>query len=482
MKLSRVFLSLVLVVVFGIALLPCAAQAQDETVSPSVTVADQVVLDSYVRVAEINYDAPGFIVIHADNGEGAPGPVIGWRQLSVGLNTNVEVWIDATQATSTLYAMLHMDTGEVGVYEFGTVDGADAPVSDAAGNVVTPAFHAAVLNAKDQLANQDATFTAAAVTVDAGAWLVIHSDADGQPGPVLGQTLLEAGTTTDVSVDLATDGLTDVLWPMLHVDTGEVGVYEFGTVEGADAPLVVNDAVATTPIWTVPHVRALPQVVTYSDVVLETMEAIEAPTFTVASVLALEPGFIVIHSEADGQPGPVAGYAPVPAGLTENIVVELDPTAVTPNLWPMLHSDTGEAGVYEFGTVDGADLPVSVNDEVVTFQVLAAANINYAGEYLDEYTLYFDTILADSPTWLVIHKDDGTGNLGDSIGERLLVPGLNRDVIISLDPDETTPILFPMLHHDTGTLNIYEFGSVANADLPVRVGGVIIKGTFAPTN
>lgn len=148
MKMSR-FLVLILVMALAIVLLPTAARAQD-TMEPSVTVSDQVVTNSWVTIASVYYNAPGFIVIHADS-DGSIGPVIGYRQLSVGLNTNVEVWIDAAQATSTLYAMLHADTGTAGVYEFGTVDGADGPVSDSAGNVVTPPFHVTVLNVKDQL-------------------------------------------------------------------------------------------------------------------------------------------------------------------------------------------------------------------------------------------------------------------------------------------------------------------------------------------
>jgi len=35
---------------------------------------------------------------------------------------------------------------------------------------------------------------------------------------------------------------------MLHYDTGEAGVYEFNTVEGADGPVRVGDAVIVGPI------------------------------------------------------------------------------------------------------------------------------------------------------------------------------------------------------------------------------------------
>ncbi|MDX1994615.1 MAG: hypothetical protein SF029_19690 [bacterium] len=455
--------------------LPVFAQ---DAVEPAVSVSDQVVLDGTVTIDSASYAEPGFVVIHIDNGEGAPGPVIGYRQLSPGTNTNFTIPVDAAQATGTLFAMLHADTGEVGVYEFGTVEGADGPVADAAGNVVTPSFAVAVLNAKDQLIDGD-TYTAASVTVSEPGWLVIHSDNEGAPGPVLGQTQLEPGTTADVAVELAAEGRTETLWPMLHVDTGEAGVYEFGTVEGADGPVVLGDVVATAQVFTVPHLRVDPQVVTGGDgMAMGDM----APSVTVKSALLAEPGFVVIHQEQDGAPGPVAGVSdPLPAGLSENVVIELDPALVTPNLWPMLHVDTGEAGVYEFGTVEGADGPVSVGDQVVTFGIAAAPSISYDGvTRLSDTEILIDQVVIDAPGWVVIHIDEN-GGPGPVAGQAALLPGVNRNVVITVDPAVlTTEQVFPMLHYDTGAAGVYEFGTVEGADGPVRVGDAVVTGPATP--
>ncbi|PJF23817.1 MAG: hypothetical protein CUN53_20970, partial [Phototrophicales bacterium] len=94
-------------------------------------------------------DGIGFIVIHIDNGSGAPGPVIGYRAINSGMNYNVVIDIDTTRATPTLFAMLHTDNCEAGVYEFGAVQGCDGPVrvNEA---VVTPPFSIALIDAGDQ--------------------------------------------------------------------------------------------------------------------------------------------------------------------------------------------------------------------------------------------------------------------------------------------------------------------------------------------
>lgn len=467
---QRKTLILVLLLLLGMfAVLPAGAQ---DMPSPSVEVSDQVSLDGWVTITSAYSEGPGFVVIHIDN-NGAPGPVAGQRWVNPGWNFNIAIPIDTAIATPTLFAMLHVDTGEVGVYEFGTVEGADGPVV-VDGNVVTPSFKVDAVHAKDQFVSEG-TVNIAAVIAQVDGWIVIHSDNEGRPGPVLGQAQVAAGTNVDVAVTLEADA-TSVLWPMLHVDTGTVGTYEFGTVEGADGPVAVNGKVAVTPIWTVPHMRVANQIVTHGDG-MEMMEGM-APTVTAASVLAEVDGFLVIHQENEGGPGPVAGVAPVSAGLNENVVVELDPAMVTPNLWPMLHVDTGAAGEYEFGTVEGADGPVVVNDQVVTFQINAAPSIKLEGT-LAGNVLTVSGALIDAPGWLAIHNDNN-GAPGPVIGVAPLLVGNNSNITVTLDEAGMTDNYFPMLHYDTGAAGQYEFGAVEGADGPTFVGGNVVVGPLTP--
>jgi hypothetical protein len=445
------------------------AAAQDMMGEPSVTVADQVSLDGTVTVASAYSDGPGFIVIHVDNGEGRPGPVAGYAALNPGWNNNISVRINTSDATPMMFAMLHTDDSEIGVYEFGAVQGADGPVRDADGNVITPGFNVELIHMKDQL-RADNTVTAAVVITQQDGWLVFHSDADGRPGPVLGHAPVSAGASADVVVALEGD-ITPVVWPMLHVDTGEIGVYEFGAVQGADGPVRLGDVVATTAVWTVPHMRVPDQIVTLGD----GMEMMDTPMVIADSVLAEVDGWLVIHSDADGRPGPVLGYAPVSAGLNENVAVELA-GEITPVVWPMLHVDTGEAGVYEFGTVQGADGPVRVNDEVLTFPINAAPSISFSGT-LDGDVLTIDSALIDAPGWLAIHSG-ADGSPGPVIGHAPLRPGLNTSIAVMLTEDPGD-LVFPMLHYDTGEAGVYEFGTVQGVDGPVRVGGAVVVGPFA---
>ncbi len=455
-----------------VVVLAAPALAQDMP-DQQITVSSQLSLNSRVDVASVFSAQQGFVVIHTDGGS---GPAIGQAPVAAGWTYNLRIPINGAQATSTVSAMLHVDDNELGVYEFGTVEGADAPVV-IDGAPINPTFDVTIINGADQFVEMDHV-TIPSVTIPVDGWLVIHSgDAQG-PGPVLGQTQVTAGINTDVVVDLATDGRTDIVWPMLHEDTGEVGVYEFGAVEGADGPIAVNGAVATTPIWTVPHVRALDQIVMHGD----GMEMADAPTVNVQSALCEAQCFVVIHQDADGSPGGVAGVsASLPAGLNTNIVIELDPAIVTPTVWPMLHVDDSEVGTYEFGTVEGADAPVQAMGEVVTFPLNAAPALVMQEQALQEGRLEITNAIIDAAGWVAIHTDNN-GQPGPVIATALLHPGANWHVMIEVDPAAAGSRVFPMLHYDTGEVGVYEFGSVEGADNPTFVGGNVIVAPLGITS
>ncbi|MBI5671207.1 MAG: hypothetical protein HZC41_24690 [Chloroflexi bacterium] len=352
-KLLLVVLALVLTGVFAVTVV-----AQD---APSITVSDQVSSGSVV-IDRVVSDGPGWVVVRGAGGRGTPGPVMGQTSIPAGVSENVVVNLNLDLATRQLFAALHTDDTNEGTWDFGLEAGADAPV-EADGEPVQQLFTAYIVDMADQPVAEDNTVFADTVVMNEAGWLVIHSDNNGQPGPVLGFAPVRAGRNADVTVEIDSEGRTDVLWPMLHVDTGAAGEYEFGTVEGADTPVSVNGEVATFPIWTVPHVRMSEQTVGADDA--------GTPTVFVESVLSSGPGFIVIHSDNNGQPGPVLGFAPVTDGTNTDITVTLDQgVALTPVVWPMLHEDTGAEGEYEFGTVEGADGPVrDAEGNVITFAV-----------------------------------------------------------------------------------------------------------------
>jgi hypothetical protein len=79
-----------------------------------------------------------------------------------------------------------------------------------------------------------------------------------------------------------------------------------------------------------------------------------------------KPGFVVVHMEKDGKPGPVIGHSDlIVPGTYQNYSVAIDATMAGSAVFPMLHYDNGD-GVYEF---PGADGPAKAGDKVVVGKV-----------------------------------------------------------------------------------------------------------------
>ncbi len=190
-------------------------------------------------------------------------------------------------------------------------------------------------------------------SVGAG-WLVIHAQADGKPGPILGYAQVADGQNTDILVEIDLSNASSVLYAMLHTDAGMEGYFEFP--EGDDTPVAVDGQVVT-PSFTVSLPDLVPAVTvsdqTASDGIVE-----------ISEVISKGPGWLVVHAQADGKPGPILGFTSVADGVNSDVLVEINTANATSTLYAMLHMDAGEIGTFEFP--DGEDGPVIVDEAVVT--------------------------------------------------------------------------------------------------------------------
>ena len=351
---------------------------------PAVQVTNQVVLNGMVSITRIDSEGPGFVAIHADM-NGQPGHVVGVAPIAEGGTDNLAVMIDGAMATPVLHAMLHVDDNTPGVFEYELNPAADMPRTGS-----YTSFTIAGIFAYDQQPIENTVILASVITQDSG-WLVVHADNNGQPGPVLGQALLNSGTNPAVIVPLAAEGQTPVLWPMLHVDDNTVGTHEFGQVEGADAPVVIEGQVATRPMnaTETPTVMLAdgtmlenvntPIIIPAMNQMLDTTSPGGTGQLTIDNVVSIGAGFIDVHSDMMGHPSASIGVTPVADGENTGVVVPLAPPPampdmlISPMVWPMLHADTNSNGIYEYLKVVGADLPVIYNGAVVTVPTMVGA-------------------------------------------------------------------------------------------------------------
>jgi len=196
------------------------------------------------------------------------------------------------------------------------------------------------------------TVTVSKIQAAVDGWIVIHTDAEGKPGPVIGYAPVPAGESSDVSVTIDASQATPMMFAMLHVDEGVKGTYEF---PGADAPVKDGSDIVMQAFNQSEAMMIAPSVVAGDQRIVE-------DSVTIASAYMTVPGWLVIHTEVDGKPGPVIGHTALPQGETKDVKVEIDESDATSTLFAMLHVDEGVVGTYEF---PGADVPVKDGDAIV---------------------------------------------------------------------------------------------------------------------
>lgn len=76
-------------------------------------------------------------------------------------------------------------------------------------------------------------------------------------------------------------------------------------------------------------------------------------------------GWIALHQDMGGKPGPVKYWVAVPAGKSTNVMIPTSGGITTGAYWPMLHVDDHVIGTYEFPQTAGADLPAKADAMIV---------------------------------------------------------------------------------------------------------------------
>jgi hypothetical protein len=275
------------ILIVALVLSLSACQPQPVTVStdtgqtgivggPGVVVLDQPLVGNTVTIDKVISQGPGWVAIHIQgvNGE-ISGVVIGKQHVEDGETTGVIVELDdPASATPTLYAMLHADTGELGKYEFGSVQGADGPV-EGDPSAVMPSFQLVQAEANqpelvvhDQVVNN--TVAIASVVSNGPGWLVIFDD----QGVNLGQEKIEKGQRENFTVpihskpspnlvvklfeDKGVEGVLDPGDPQVKeasfADTGQAGevasIPNSGDEEAAWPTPAATEGDTTTPVET----------------------------------------------------------------------------------------------------------------------------------------------------------------------------------------------------------------------------------------
>ncbi|MEZ4620921.1 MAG: fasciclin domain-containing protein, partial [Caldilineaceae bacterium] len=422
----------------GLLILLIAMPATAAQFAPAVFAIDQDVVDGTVAVTRVTTNAPGWIVIHADDG-GNPGVVLGQAAVPTGISADVVVEIDTSGVTDTLWAMLHSDEGVVGEYEF---PGADTPVLNNDEIVMDSFAVGEVAQSIVGIASSTEGFSTLVQAVEA-AGLVETLRGDG-PFTVFAPTDDAFAAVPPETLDALLadpEQLTQVL--LYHVVPGAIVAADLSdgmeaetaqgdsvTITISDGNVMVNDAnVTATDIMA--HngvIHVIDQVLlppAPEEEVVEAAAADEAATEETAT------------EEAATEDTEATEAAP------EEAAAEATPTPEEETMVDEAMAETPSVTVIDQG---------SNGSNVAVLQAVAAQ----AG-------------------WMVIHADND-GAPGAVLGQTGLPAGTTDNIIVTLnEPISGETKLWAMLHVDEGEAGVYEF---PGPDGPVLVDDAIVMAPF----
>lgn len=343
------------------------------------------------------------------------------------------------------------------------------------------------LMVSDQMLTENNSIIVSSVTMDADGWIVVHASTEDGSGPVVPDIISEpkmvsAGTSENVEVMLNSDvdledG--DMVWVMLHTDDGTVGTYEFDGSNGLDGPIIDEDGNIVMTSITLSLDGDPTGTLTVMD------QTLSQNMVHVGNVTLDRSGWVVVHAAAESGPQvPEIISEPLllEAGSHDDVMVEItDFTDLTDGgmLYVMLHTDDGEAGVYEFDGSSGVDNPIFDADGniVMTGITVSSASITSSAQVVSENMVTVSEVNAAVDGWLVIHGDN-EGAPGEVLGQTMVSAGMNSDVMIDLGDAVFAggEKLWPMLHIESPADG--EYGFPDNGDGPEVFGEDVVVVSF----
>ncbi len=403
-------------------------------IAPRIEMDDQSLDDGgELTAVEVALPGPGWLVVLADD-DGEPGDPIGQTPLAGGVHAGVTVTVDPELATETLHARLHLDAGAEGVFEF---PGEDEPYADApeVTFAVELRLPRPVVEAAEQTVGEDNVATIARAELLQSGWVAIHADDDGRAGAVLGGVRLEAGTHENVLVTIDRRYATPTLYAVLHEDDGEVGVLEF---PDGDGPLLVNGQ----PVTATFAAHYPPDILVYDQPFLDGAIVVER-------VISEGPGWVAIYSDQEGQPGLIIGFAALENGLNENVRVELIESAVTSQLYARLHQDTTAGDEFDFPGNDPVVRYEERMPQATAFRTDLGAVVVVHDQRLVDDSAVVSMVVVPVDAWVAVHAAQD-GQPGSMLGRTFVPAGINRDVVIALDPAPSDAPVILVLYEDQG--------------------------------
>ena len=312
---------------------------------PSIDISDQIISkDGLITVDEVFTLEPGWLVIHGIENDKI-GPTLGQFPLQTGQNRNLLFPIRWRVASTKLMAVLHQDEEQPGGFN----PAVDLPILDG-GEPVVSEFNVTLppdIFVYDQLLHEG-KISLERIISDGPGWVAAYVDDGGQPGLIIGFTLLEDGINEHVEIELPETAATSRLFLILHEDSGNKGEFDF---PAADFPVIYQGQLLA------PFVV---QTNSGNYLITKDQPLSEKNSIIVPLVVAdLDTWVVIYNLDEAGEPGEIIGQMWLPSGINRDMQISINPDPKSNALLAILHLDSGELMQFDFP--DGADVQLLRN-------------------------------------------------------------------------------------------------------------------------
>lgn len=89
----------------------------------AVIAKDQNIQDNKALIKRVDALEDGWVVVYQSNYQGLAGEILGYAKIKKNRNRNIEIFLQKEIMTPYLAALLHVDRGQTGVFEYPGTDG-----------------------------------------------------------------------------------------------------------------------------------------------------------------------------------------------------------------------------------------------------------------------------------------------------------------------------------------------------------------------
>ncbi|MEM7115879.1 MAG: hypothetical protein AAF614_25785 [Chloroflexota bacterium] len=449
---------------------PTATPTPTPTATPiptSLQVSNQILTeDGRLTISRVTSPLPAWVVVVAPLEDGTE-MVLGQTAVSAGIHEDIVVEIEPLEARPNLAARLHDDSEETDQFDFPE---GDAPLDTAIAFTIDIDLPRPIVTIAEQEIDEDGLLQVETIFSPMAGWLKIHADDNGAPGAVVAETALAEGLNENLVLNLRWREATPQLYAVLYEDEVEPGVLNS---EAEDGPLLVNGDPAVEPF----RVSLPPDVIVYDQPVVN-------GRFAVDYALSSGPGWLVVYLDEAEEPGAIIGFAPLEDGVNRYVEVELGQTAVTEQLFIIMHADDDPVGTFDFPQLDkpfavGGQIPAPFMFQTApgNYLVTQDQTVEEIGE--EETAVTVPITVTDVEAWLVIYNStsNGTDDIPNEILGNVLLPvGINHNILVNVPTEELTETLFAVLHLDAPPLEAFDFPE--GNDVPLRRRQTPIQAAF----